>query len=131
MTTLAAREAFDAEAMRQLDALHAFALKLTRARDEAEDLVSDTLVRAFQRWESYQLGTNIRAWLFTILYHGFVSDRRRHEGRELQPLDGEDGGPRFDPVGEADPEARFYDSFVDEAVIAAIASATGSGDWAA
>ncbi|MFN5153345.1 MAG: sigma factor, partial [Gemmatimonadota bacterium] len=65
------RARFDAEAMRHLDALYAFALKLTRARDEAEDLVSDTMLRAIQRWEQYRLGTNIRAWLFTILYHAF------------------------------------------------------------
>ena len=41
-----ARAGFDAEALRHLDALYAFALKLTRARDDAEDLVSDTMLRA-------------------------------------------------------------------------------------
>ena len=59
------RAHFEQEALVHLDALYSFALKLARARDEAEDLVSDTVLRAFERWEQYRLGTNIRAWLFT------------------------------------------------------------------
>ena len=114
------RERFDAEAVRQLDALYSFALKLTRVREEAEDLVSDTMVRAFQRWEQYRLGSNIRAWLFTILYHAFVSRKRRVDAREVQPLEDEEGRELFEPVGEADPEGTFYDSFVDDEVVAAI-----------
>lgn len=116
------RARFDAEAMSQLDAMYSFALKLTRARDEAEDLVSDTLLRAFQRWEQYRLGTNIRAWLFTILYHAFVSRKRRIDAREVQPLEDEDGREVFEAVGEADPEGAFYDSFLDAEVVAAINS---------
>lgn len=114
------RARFDAEAMAQLDALYSFALKLTRGRDDAEDLVSDTLLRAFQRWEQYRLGTNIRAWLFTILYHAFVSRKRRIDAREVQPLEDEDGREVFEPVGEADPEGTFYDSFVDQEIVNAI-----------
>jgi RNA polymerase sigma-70 factor (ECF subfamily) len=116
------RARFDAEAMAQLDALYSFALKLTRGRDDAEDLVSDTLLRAFQRWEQYRLGTNIRAWLFTILYHAFVSRKRRIDAREVQPLEDEDGREIFEPVGEADPEGTFYDSFVDQEIVNAIQS---------
>lgn len=114
------RARFDAEAMEQLDALYSFALKLTRAKDDAEDLVSDTLLRAFQRWEQYRLGTNIRAWLFTILYHAFVSRKRRIDAREVQPLEDEDGREVFEPIGEADPEGTFYDSFVDQEIVNAI-----------
>ncbi len=114
------RARFDAEALAQLDALYSFALKLTRGRDDAEDLVSDTLLRAFQRWEQYRLGTNIRAWLFTILYHAFVSRKRRIDAREVQPLEDEEGRQVFEPVGEADPEGTFYDSFVDQEIVDAI-----------
>jgi RNA polymerase sigma-70 factor (ECF subfamily) len=114
------RARFEAEAVRQLDALFSFALKLTRMREDAEDLVSDTMVRAFQRWEQYRLGSNIRAWLFTILYHAFVSRKRRVDAREVQPLEDEDGREVFEPVGDADPEGAFYDSFVDEEVVTAI-----------
>ncbi|MCX5768037.1 MAG: sigma-70 family RNA polymerase sigma factor [Gemmatimonadetes bacterium] len=115
------RARFDAEAIVHLDALRSFALKLTRATDDADDLVSDTMLRAFQRWEQYRLGTNIRAWLFTILYHVFVSRKRRVDAREVQTVENEDGWTGHELVGEADPEGAFYDSFLDEEITTAIA----------
>ena len=113
------RGLFEREALAHLDALYSFAVKLARARDDAEDLVSDTLLRAFERWEQYRLGTNIRAWLFTILYHVFVSRKRRADAREVRSADDDGREPR-EPVGEADPEGRFYDSFLDEEITRAI-----------
>ncbi len=114
------RAAFEREALVHLDALHSFALKLSRSRDDAEDLVSDTILRALERWEQYQLGSNIRAWLFTILYHIFVSRKRRIDACEVLAPDDSEGGPPFEPVGETDPEGKFYDSFIDEKVVEAI-----------
>ena len=114
------RTQFEREALQHLDALYSFALKLSRARDDAEDLVSDTVLRAFERWEQYRLGTNIRAWLFTILYHVFVSRKRRIDAREVQPLEEHDGWSLFDAVGDTDPEGRFYDSFLDDEIVRAI-----------
>ena len=114
------RRQFETEALVHLDALYSFGLKLARSRDEAEDLVSDTILRAFERWEQYRLGTNIRAWLFTILYHVFVSRRRRIDAREVQPSEEHEGWSLFEAVGEVDPEGRFYDSFLDEEITRAI-----------
>ena len=119
-TREARRRQFETEALTHLDALYSFALKLARARDDAEDLVSDTLLRAFERWEQYRLGTNIRAWLFTILYHVFVSRKRRIDAREVQPVEEHDGWSLFDAVGDTDPEGRFYDSFLDDEIVRAI-----------
>ena len=119
-TRAANRARFESEALQHLDALYSFGLKLTHARDDAEDLVSDTLLRAFERWEQYRLGTNIRAWLFTILYHSFVSRKRRVDAREVQPPDDADGWSGYEAVGEADPEGRFYDSFLDDEITRAI-----------
>jgi RNA polymerase sigma-70 factor (ECF subfamily) len=110
------RAQFEQEALVHLDALYSFALKLTRARDDAEDLVSDTMLRAFDRWEQYQLGTNVRAWLFTILYHTFVSRKRRIDAREVQLPEDPESWSAFEAVGESDPEGKFYDSFIDEEV---------------
>ena len=119
--TMSGRRAqFEREALVHLDALYSFALKLARQRDDAEDLVSDTILRAFDRWEQYRLGTNIRAWLFTILYHVFVSRKRRVDRREV-PSDGENW-PTVEAIGEADPEGRFYDSFLDDEIVRAIAA---------
>src|SRR4051812_1820532 len=125
MTELTETEAtprahFEKEALVHLDALYGFALKLSRARDDAEDLVSDTVLRAFERWDQYRLGTNIRAWLFTILYHLFVSRKRRIDAREVPEGDGESGWDTQNAVGEADPEGRFYDSFLDDEIVRAI-----------
>lgn len=120
MAEVRRRAEFEREALLHLDALYSFALKLSRSRDDAEDLVSDTMLRAIERWEQYRLGTNIRAWLFTILYHLFVSRKRRIDAREVMAPDDSDGSGAFEPVGEADPERSFYDSFIDEQVVAAI-----------
>ena len=116
----ARRARFEAEALVHLDALYSFALKLARARDDAEDLVSDTMLRAFERWDQYQLGTNIRAWLFTILYHVFVSRKRRIDAREVLAPEDSEGWALFEAVGEADPEGRFYASFLDQQIVDAI-----------
>src|SRR5512140_3798275 len=116
------RAQFESEALTHLDALYSFALKLTHERDEAEDLVSETMLRAFDRWEQYQLGTNVRAWLFTILYHAFVSRKRRIDAREVRIPEDEDGRGAYEIVGEADPEGKFYDSFMDDEITRAIDS---------
>lgn len=119
-TQAAEREQFEREALVHLDALYSFALKLARSRDDAEDLVNDTMLRAIERWEQYRLGTNIRAWLFTILYHVFVSRKRRIDAREVQQPESTEGWALFEAVGEMDPEGRFYDSFLDDEVTNAI-----------
>ncbi len=116
----ARRAQFEREALVHLDALYSFALKLARSRDDAEDLVSDTMLRAIERWEQYHLGTNIRAWLFTILYHVFVSRKRRIDAREVHQPEDTEGWALFEAVGEADPEGRFYDSFLDDEITRAI-----------
>jgi RNA polymerase sigma-70 factor (ECF subfamily) len=113
------RGQFEREVMAQLDALYAFALKLAHARHDAEDLVSDTILRAIERWEQYQLATNVRAWLFTILYRLFINRRRRLSSHEAS-LDDERGRARIEPVGDTDPEGTFYDSFIDEEITRAI-----------
>ncbi len=118
----ARRAQFEREALVHLDALYSFALKLARSRDDAEDLVSDTLLRALERWEQYHLGTNIRAWLFTILYHVFVSRKRRIDAREVQQPEDTEGWALFEAVGEADPEGKFYDSILDDEITRAIRS---------
>ena len=119
-TALERRKRFEGEVLEHLDAMYSFALKLSRSRDEAQDLVSETMLRALERWEQYQLGTNARAWLFTILYRIFVSRKRRIDARELPLAEESEGGSAREVVGDADPEGHFYDSFVDEEVTQAI-----------
>jgi RNA polymerase sigma-70 factor (ECF subfamily) len=115
------RAQFEREVAAHLDGLYTFALKLARSQHDAEDLVSDTIVRALDRWEQYTLGTNARAWLFTILYHLFVN-RRRLEQREVLFSENDNESPRFEIVGDSDPERDFYESIVDDEVTRAIDS---------
>ncbi len=74
----ARRARFEAELLPHLEALHRFACSL-RAAEDAEDLVQIACTRALERHASYQPGTNLRAWLFTILRNELVSRRRRSE----------------------------------------------------
>lgn len=114
------RKSFESELMEQLDALYAFAIKLTQSSDDADDLVSETVVRALEKWRQYEPATNIRAWLFTILYHAFVSRKRRVERREVRPPEDRDGWSAFDVVGDSDPEGDFFKSIIDDEVSRAI-----------
>lgn len=115
-----ARSDFERTALEQMPSLFSFAFKLTRSRDDANDLVSDTFLRALVRWEQFRPGTNMRAWLFTILYHLFVSRKRRIDAREVELNTESENGVPFDVVGDADPEATYYDSFIDEEIVEAI-----------
>lgn len=61
-----------------MPALRAFARSLTRERASADDLVQDTLVKALTHIDKFEVGTNLRAWLFTIMRHEFYDSRRKH-----------------------------------------------------
>lgn len=115
------RAQFEGEVLVHLDALYTFAFKLARVPADAEDIVSETVVRAFDHWEQYRLGTNARAWLFTILYHVFVN-RRRSDSREVFYSDIDEVGPHVEHAVDADPEGEFYDAIVDDEVTRAIDS---------
>ena len=69
-------------ALVHLDSLYHVALRLTRNRAEAEDVVQDTFLRAFRAFHSFDRATNCRAWLFTILRNVFLN-RERRQGREV------------------------------------------------
>src|SRR5918994_3445618 len=67
--------------------LRAFAISLTNNRDRADDLVQDTLMRAWANFERFEPGTNLEAWLFTILRNRFHSEYRSRR-REVEDADG-------------------------------------------
>ena len=62
-------------------------MSLSQNADKADDLVQETLVKAWDKQESFQPGTNLKAWLFTILRNEFYSQMRKR-GREVQDSDG-------------------------------------------
>ena len=67
--------------------LRAFAISLSGSPDRADDLVQETIVRAIANISRFEAGTNLHAWLFTILRNLFYSQHRK-TGRELQDSDG-------------------------------------------
>ncbi|HEY6362136.1 MAG TPA: sigma-70 family RNA polymerase sigma factor [Vicinamibacterales bacterium] len=71
-----------------LEPLYATALRLTRNRAEAEDLVQDTFVKAFRFSDRYRRGTNLKAWLYTIL-HNTWRNRLRDAARDTVDVDSE------------------------------------------
>ncbi|MDP8917912.1 MAG: sigma-70 family RNA polymerase sigma factor [Pseudomonadota bacterium] len=80
-------QAFVSGVMDALPNLRAFALSLTGKVDQAEDLVQDTVLKALTKQDTFEAGTNLQAWLFTILRNGFYSTHRK-TSREVEDGDG-------------------------------------------
>lgn len=78
---------FKRDLLATLPSLRAFAFSLAGRHDKADDLVQDTIMKAWAKQDSFELGTNIKAWLFTILRNEFYSQMRKR-GREIQDSDG-------------------------------------------
>jgi len=75
------------EIVEHLPALRAFSFSLTRNGALADDMVQDTLVKAWTKIGTFEQGTNMRAWLFTILRNTYYSNRRK-AGREVSDSEG-------------------------------------------
>lgn len=82
------------ELIEHLPAMRAFALSLTRNSAAADDLVQDAVVKAWSNFDKFQQGTNMRAWLFTILRNSFYSHLRKRR-REVEDVDGVHSGALF------------------------------------
>lgn len=80
---------FERDALPYLGQMYAAALRMTRSRADAEDLVQETFARAYASFGQFEPGTNLRAWLYRILTNTFLSSCRKRQ-REPQPA----------PVGE-------------------------------
>jgi len=76
--------------------LRAFAISLTGDHHRANDLVQDTLLKAWAHRDKFQIGTNLKAWLFTILRNTYFSDIRKRR-RELQDVDGQAAAQLMSP----------------------------------
>src|ERR1017187_7009846 len=66
------------------DALYGSALRLTRNRQDAEDLLQETFLRAYAHYDGFTEGTNLKAWLFRILKNAFINGRSEEHTSELQ-----------------------------------------------
>jgi RNA polymerase sigma-70 factor, ECF subfamily len=84
---------FEELAMPLFDQLYNFAHWLTHNRDEAEDLVQETYVKALKGFSSFRLGTNFRAWMYRILRNTFLTSRTGLKATMTVPLDSEEDKP--------------------------------------
>lgn len=88
---MGAREDFTNDAMQYAPQLFATALRMTRNKADAEDLVQETFLKGWRAFDSYQQGTNLRAWLFRIMTNTFINkynaQQRRPQETELDEVE--------------------------------------------
>jgi RNA polymerase sigma-70 factor (ECF subfamily) len=113
--------AFETEALSYLNALYSTALRLTANPADAEDLVQETYLKAFRSSGQFESGTNLKAWLFTILHNTFLNTRR-HAGRESIATEADDleGVPQ--PENVENPEQILLRKTLDAELQAALDS---------
>ena len=93
-------ERFEAEALPHLRSLYGTAFRMTRNAQDAEDLVQETYLRAYRAFDGFTPGTNIRAWLYTIL-HRVRTDAFRRSSRSPRTVELEGEGPPVAPPQDA------------------------------
>ncbi len=104
---------FSALALTALDDVYRFARSLTRDEADAEDVVQETYLRAFRSWHTFQVGTDVRRWLFTIARNVFL--RSREKGQREVTLD-DDGSEAVDAAQALDSwVVRGLDPILDRA----------------
>jgi RNA polymerase sigma-70 factor (ECF subfamily) len=91
---------FEAEALPYLKALYGTAYRMTRNVHEAEDLVQETYLRAYRAFDGFAPGSNIRAWLYTIL-HRVRTDAFRRTQRSPRMVELSGDGPAVPPPQDA------------------------------
>ena len=115
------RTSFEREAVVHLDSLYRVALRLAGNAADAEDLVQETMLRAYRAWDRFQLGTNAKGWLLTILRNAFINEyRRRTRHPESVDVDTIEPFTVFEELQDDDPQGAFFDRIVDEEVLRAV-----------
>lgn len=119
------KEIFEKEAMVHVEALHRTALRMTKNENDADDLVQETLLKAYRFWDKFEQGSNCRAWLFKIMTNIFINNYRA-KTRSPQVVDLEDVDDDFlfgqlSALGPSDdPERHFFAKVFDDDVKKAI-----------
>ncbi len=118
------QEDFEEEIIPHLDAMYNFALRLTSEREGAEDLVQDTIVKAFRFFSSYENGTNAKAWLFRILKNSYINNYRK-KSKQPSQVDYDEIASfyetiRADRTDTSDLENRMYRDLIDDDISLAL-----------
>jgi len=119
---MAGRDTFADDAMQFAPQLYSAALRMTRNAADAEDIVQETYLRAYRSYESFEKGTNLRAWLFRILTNTFINSYRAKQRRPQETdVDNVDDLYLYRRVRSADFSSRsaeetLFDLFTDDEV---------------
>lgn len=99
------REAFVREAVPYLDQMYSAALRYTRNPADAEDLVQETFIKAYDRFHQFRPGTNLKAWLYRILTNSYINRYRRQQRRPEEVS------------ADADPDFSLYDRIAESTTL--------------
>jgi RNA polymerase sigma-70 factor (ECF subfamily) len=115
---------FEREMLPHLDALYNFAIRLTTDPIDAEDLVQDTIVKAFRFFSSYEKGTNAKAWLFRILKNSYINNYRK-KSKQPQQVDYDEVSTYYETVRSeqsdtTDMEDIMYRGMLDDQITKAL-----------
>ena len=100
---------FDSIVVPQIEALKNFALKMTNNLDEGDDLLQDTLLKAFRFFDKFEKGTNAKAWLFQIMKNSFINNYRK-TNRQPHKVDYEDVQNFYENIKSEDVKTQHYES---------------------
>jgi len=120
------QEDFNDEIIPHLDALYNFALRLTSDPNDAEDLVQDTIVKAYRFFSSYEKGTNAKAWLFRILKNSYINNYRK-KSKQPQQVDYDEVSSFYESIRDertdtSDLESIMYRELIDDDISNALQS---------
>lgn len=106
--------------------LRNMALKITRNEDDAQDLVQETILRAYRFFHKYEAGTNCRAWLYRIMKNTFINSyrkqRRQPSGTSYDEMEEILETESAAPAAQTDPQASFINRRLQEDVARALAT---------
>lgn len=121
------RSRFEAEALPLLSNLYSAAYRLTRNAADAEDLVQETVLRAYRGFHQFEPGTNLKAWIYRILTNTFINNYRKKQ-REPQTVSDDEVEDWYlyskmaEDGSEPSAEASVLESLPDEDVQEALSS---------
>jgi RNA polymerase sigma-70 factor, ECF subfamily len=117
---------YEREALPHMDLLYNYALRMTNSPQDADDLVQETYLKAYRFWDSYEQGTNIKAWLFRIMKNSYIN-RYRKETKEPDTVDYDEVKDFYSSVRDVSTEPNdlqesLFGNLLDDDVTRAIAS---------
>ena len=121
------KKRFQQDALPLLDSLYGGALRMTRNPADAEDLVQETMLRAYRAFDRFEAGTNLKAWLFRIMTNAYINTYRKKQREpkkvsadEIEDFDLFQELKNHDPNINRSAETAVLDSIVDSDIIDAL-----------